>query len=149
MTQKKNPTAADLLKLARDEGYRYPKVVGGVLCAVQPFAATYGLIVGIDPDDLGRGYERRYCYEAMADAIAALDAYEDTDKHPTGPWLKLKGDYNGKAIDLLNPEVFSIAMNGIPVRNIPPSEPVTVADMITGKTTREFNARMDELEAKA
>ena len=66
----------------------------GVVCGLQMFMYTAGLMVGID----SFGYERRYCYERAADARRALAAW-DGRGHPGGPWIKCKG----LGVDLLNP----------------------------------------------
>lgn len=69
-------------------------VKAGVVCGLQSFAFTTGLVVSLDPV----GYERRYCYEHEADARRAL-AQWDGMGHPGGPWIKCKGI----GIDLVNP----------------------------------------------
>lgn len=79
-----------------DNGYQHLRVVDDLVCCVQRFNFTYGLVVGIDY----QGYERRYCYEHEYTARAALDAW-DGRGHPTGPWIKCKG----AGIDLLNPNL--------------------------------------------
>lgn len=69
-------------------------VKAGVVCGLQSFAFTTGLVVSLDEV----GYERRYCYEDQADARLAL-AQWDGAGHPGGHWIKCKG----VGIDLLNP----------------------------------------------
>jgi hypothetical protein len=71
---------------------------GPYLCGLMPFLYTVGLVVGITR----RGYERRYCYETTTQAHAALLAW-DGKGHPPGPWIKLKGTYEGVAVDQLGP----------------------------------------------
>ncbi len=62
---------------------------------------TYGLFV--DLHDMG--YERRYCYETLEEAVAGLNGWGDT-LHPPGPWIKCKGRLGGQYVDMLNPELF-------------------------------------------
>lgn len=77
------------------EGYQSPKLINGIWCALQRMAFTTGLFVGIDE----YGYSHRYCYESFREASNALSAYEDTNEHPSGDWIKRKG----KDGDLANP----------------------------------------------
>ena len=81
------------LELAR-EGYRKLCIRAGAVCGLYSFNFTTGLVVGLTPD----GYERRYCYARVDEAIAALAGW-DGQGHPGGPWIKCKG----AGIDLLNP----------------------------------------------
>jgi len=76
-------------------GYHSPKLINGVWCGLMRMAFTIGLFVGIDEI----GYSYRYCYESVKEATDALAAYEDTNDHPTGVWIKRKG----KGGDLANP----------------------------------------------
>lgn len=131
------------LDAAKQEGYRYVFPVGDVVCAIHPQATTFGLMVDIDPLDLGRGYERRYCYESLDDAMVAAANYLDATKHPSGPWIKCKGAYQGHEVDLLNPELFKIEKDGPTTRLAPRKvSEVTFADVLTGRTVREFEERM-------
>jgi len=68
--------------------------INGVLCALNRFNFTTGLVVGLHSDH----YERRYCYEHLHDAHEALQTW-DGRGHPGGPWIKCKG----ASIDMLNP----------------------------------------------
>ena len=77
------------------QGYLWPLEVRGKMCAVRFLLTTVGLFVGITE----QGYEYRYCFEEMHEAIKALADWKDTE-HPPGPWIKQKG--LGK--DRLNPE---------------------------------------------
>jgi hypothetical protein len=76
-------------------GYHSPKLINGIWCALQRMAFTTGLFVDIDEF----GYSHRYCYHTLNEAKEALVAYEDTDDHPSGNWIKRKG----KVGDLANP----------------------------------------------
>lgn len=86
--------AADLDAFLREQGYRALRRIGGVLCGLNCFNFTVGLVVGLSEE----GYERRYCYEHAQDALAALRAWKGRG-HPGGPWIECKG----AGIDLLNP----------------------------------------------
>lgn len=85
---------ADLCEFLQAQGYRQLRRIGGVLCGLRGFNFTVGLVVGLSFES----YERRYCYEHLDDARAAL-AQWDGIGHPPGPWIKCKG----AGIDLLNP----------------------------------------------
>jgi len=76
------------------QGYVQLRVLGMAVCGLRRFNFTTGLVVGLNFE----GYERRYCYEHAADALAALATW-DGQGHPGGPWIKCKG----AGIDLLNP----------------------------------------------
>ena len=91
---------AALFSQLQEEGYTNLELKEDRVCGLLRFAFTYGLMVGLDRD----GYERRYCYEHEDDALAALKDW-DGKGHPKGPWIKLKGTYQGERIDLLNPEL--------------------------------------------
>lgn len=129
------------LAIAKEEGYRYAAVIGDTLCTVHPQATTFALMVGVNPDDMGSGYERRYCYETAQDAIEALNTYTDVDEHPPGPWIKCKGIYQGHAVDLLNPALFQPCPNGTGeyIRATPrTAAPVSLDDIIRGRTAHEL-----------
>ncbi len=79
---------------AHEPSYSAFRRIDGVLCALNRFNFTTGLVVGLHADH----YERRYCYEHQHDAHEALQAW-DGRGHPGGPWIKCKG----AGIDLLNP----------------------------------------------
>lgn len=95
-----NPDGPDpgLAALLRELGYFNLKIIDGVVCGLSPFLFTVGLVVNIDK----HGYERRYCYSELLDAKAALESWDGKD-HPDGPWIKCKGRYQGKPVDLSNP----------------------------------------------
>jgi len=85
----------EFLAALQAQGYSSLKVCGASgLCGVKRYNFTWGLTVNLDPV----GYERRYCYEARADASTSLAEWSG-DGHPSGPWIKCKGG----GIDLLNP----------------------------------------------
>jgi hypothetical protein len=77
-------------------GFTDARFMNGRLHAVKRFTYTTAIVVGVD----AIGYERRYCFEQLEDAQAALRAW-DGHGHPPGPWIKCKGT----GIDLLNPEL--------------------------------------------
>lgn len=86
---------ADLEEL----GYRHVRRIAGVLCGTLDYLTTRALTVGLDR----QRYERRYCYQTRAEADAALAAYTDPAAHPSGLWIKVKGEFRGAPIDALNP----------------------------------------------
>ena len=93
----------DSLKRSRTElvanlkagGYDGLRTIGEVICGLRRFNYTTAIVVRLDES----GYERRYCFEHMEDARAALAEW-DGKGHPGGPWIKCKG----AGIDLLNPD---------------------------------------------
>jgi hypothetical protein len=95
---------AKLLNVAAEEGYRNVVEMDGLICALHPFAVTWGIVVNIDE----LGYERRYCFEEYGDALVAFAKYTNPrDTHPTGPWLKCKGVFKGEPVDMHNPAMFA------------------------------------------
>jgi len=68
-------------------GYTSPKLINGVWCALMRMMFTTGLFVGIDE----HGVSHRYCYNFFKEASDALAAYENTNEHPPGDWIKRKG----------------------------------------------------------
>ena len=87
-------STAELEAFLASQGYVQLRVIGTAVCGLHRLSFTTGLVVGLNFE----GYERRYCYEHAADALAALAAW-DGQEHPGGPWIKCKG----AGIDLLNP----------------------------------------------
>lgn len=51
------------------EGYMNVTTKAGKLCGVMPMAFTWGLFVGLDR----WGYECRYCYHTLGEAVGALN----------------------------------------------------------------------------
>lgn len=75
---------------------------GSKICALARMYATWGLVVGLDQV----GYERRYCYESHHEALAALRDWNGAEgSHPGGNWIKLKGMFLGRPVDMLNPNL--------------------------------------------
>lgn len=75
-----------LLQQLDEDGYENVTLLAsGDYAGVLPQMFTAGLFVGLDRD----GYQRRYCYERKADAVAALAAW-DGKGDPPGPWIKEK-----------------------------------------------------------
>lgn len=91
----------ELIKKLEAQNYTDLKIIPtGQVCGLMKFAFTSGLMVELNRID----YERRYCYEFESDARAALRVWNGQG-HPTGPWIKCKGRYKGRPIDLLNPKI--------------------------------------------
>ncbi len=79
-------------------------VLDGQLIGVQQFAFTWGLVINIRP--FPDAPERRYCYDNLHDAVAAMLALPSIDSHPAdNKWIKCKGMYRGDFIDMLNPKL--------------------------------------------
>ena len=74
-------------------------VIAGKVCGLGRYMFTTGILVGMTTDT---PYERRYCYEQARDAFDALLAWDGTG-HPGGPWIKVKGQMNGRWLDELGP----------------------------------------------
>lgn len=93
----------DMLALANWHSAR--QLADGKWVALGTFIYTTAIVVGITLDgNIGSSYERRYCYPHMSDAAKALVQW-DGKNHPPGPWVKLKGTYNGEFVDILNPDL--------------------------------------------
>ena len=82
-----------------EEGYFNLKVIDGKLCGLYRFAFTTGLVVDLTECE----YSHRYCYSNLSDAKEALEKYLNTEEHPTGPWIKMKGSKG----ELSNPNLES------------------------------------------
>lgn len=91
-----------LIEVLTNEGYFFLREVDGQVCGLHQYVFTCGLVVGLNESS----YERRYCYENRFDAVLAFAAWNGKE-HPSGPWIKLKGRYQGKGVDMLNPELES------------------------------------------
>lgn len=87
---------AALVEFLEENGYTNIRVIAGKYCGLCRFIYTTGLVVGLN----AAGYERRYCYENFADAASALAEWTGVN-HPSGPWIKRKGEGG----DLLNPNL--------------------------------------------
>lgn len=99
MPDRRNSVNSERLRwMLEDNGYELLSLRGGKWCGVLRQYATWGLFVDLDMI----GYQRRYCYETFDEACKALEAWDGTG-HPGGPWIKVKGKYEGKGIDMLNP----------------------------------------------
>lgn len=72
--------------------------IDGVVCATHDYFTTRGIVVGANTI----GYQRRYCYRDREEASRVLAAW-DGKGHPPGNWIKVKGVYEGRAIDEFNP----------------------------------------------
>lgn len=88
------------LSFLHQQGLHNLRDIGGVICATQDYVTTRAILVGVG---IACPYERRYCYQDRAQADAALAQYTDTQAHPQGMWIKVKGTYRGKGIDAMNP----------------------------------------------
>jgi hypothetical protein len=97
---KASPDASALSTALAASGYTDVCILQNRVCALKAFPFTTAVVAGVDLI----GYERRYCYEHLADAQAAQAAQAaltawDGRGHPSGPWIKCKGT----GIDLFNP----------------------------------------------
>jgi hypothetical protein len=92
-------TQQELIAFLEEQGFKNLRVIDGKLCGTHDYITTRGLAVGLSEIS----YERRYCYQNRAEADAAFAAYTDTNQHPSGMWIKVKGVFRGKPIDALNP----------------------------------------------
>jgi len=76
----------DLADILRKNGYiAWREMPDGTVNGVMKFLFTYGLMIGLDIV----GYQRRYCYSNIGDAMLAL-ANWDGEGDPPGPWIKEK-----------------------------------------------------------
>lgn len=92
-----NAGDAKFAKQMREEGYVYVhRLPNGKWVGYSQMLLTGGLFVGLDDS----GYEKRYCYETLKEAIVASLIW-DGEGDPPGNWIKEKG--NG--IDRINPNL--------------------------------------------
>ena len=70
------------------------RIIAGKVCRLKPYLFTCAIQVGVN----GQEHERRYCYEHVQDARAAMAAW-DGQRHPPGPWIKCKSATQ----EILNP----------------------------------------------
>lgn len=92
-----------LLAELEANGYHTVAVIGDKIVGLHDYITTRGIVVGLD----AIGYERRYCYQNRQEAAERFIEYAaggSTHGHPGGNWIKLKGTYQGRPVDLLNPE---------------------------------------------
>lgn len=88
------------------DGFFDLKEVDGVICGLQRFMFTIGLMVNITVEDFcgipGGVYEYRYCYpyEKTAECLVDLVLYK-YGVDPLGGWIKQKGGH----IDRVNPAI--------------------------------------------
>lgn len=75
---------------------RLREIPGQGVCGLQQMLFTVGLFCHLDPV----GYQYRYCYPTLLEAVAALEDWNG-EGHPPGPWIKRKG----KGGDIPNPEL--------------------------------------------
>jgi hypothetical protein len=79
-----NPKLEELLK---KEGYfDLREIPGRGVCGLTQFAFTVGIVYGLH----AVGYEGRYCYPRMKDAVVAFHSWNG-EGDPSGPWIKHKG----------------------------------------------------------
>ncbi|MET0980103.1 MAG: hypothetical protein ABWX90_02505 [Candidatus Saccharimonadales bacterium] len=87
-------------KIINIKGYYKPTIIQGKLCALfQNYPDEY-LVVGIGTDGT---FEREYLFKDNPSACAALDAYTNLNEHPSGPWVKCEGVFNGEFTEIPNP----------------------------------------------
>jgi hypothetical protein len=103
MSSPLDSTTQSLLSDLEQQGYFNLVQRDGVWVGLHDYLTTRGLVVGLT----AMSYERRYCYPDRASAFAALLTYEDTSTHPAGPWVKLKGQFEGQPVDMFNPSFAS------------------------------------------
>lgn len=77
----------------------FKTLTGTVICGTMDYLTTRGIVVGLNE----YSYERRYCYQDRNEATEALNSWDGVG-HPKGNWIKLKGVYEGQAIDYFNPD---------------------------------------------
>lgn len=70
------------------------RIIAGKVCRLKRYLFTCAIEVGVN----GTVHERRYCYEHLQDARAAMAAW-DGQGHPPGPWIKCKSGSQ----EILNP----------------------------------------------
>jgi hypothetical protein len=79
----------EAIKACQDNGDMV-RVIDGQVIALRRFMFTIAIVCNCDRD----GYERRYCYEGLGDALVPFVEW-DGKGHPPGDWIKLKGEYGG------------------------------------------------------
>ena len=72
--------------LEREGYFNITEIEGRGVCALYRFAFTVGLVINITDID----YKGRYCYPELAEAKAAINAW-DGKNDPSGNWVKYKG----------------------------------------------------------
>lgn len=100
MAMLQDPASHDIAGVMAINGYYAARMITGVPVALHDYFTTTGLVVGLN----AIGYERRYCYKTQEEAVAALSSYKSVGTHPSGMWVKIKGMFNGQAVDYFNPE---------------------------------------------
>jgi hypothetical protein len=65
------------------------EIPGRGLCGTMRFVYTCGLLTNLRFDGLSYGYDARYCYPILADALEDLLRWDGTND-PPGEWLKEK-----------------------------------------------------------
>lgn len=96
----------EIQKILAADGYVALREIDGVICGLQPFMYTVGLMVNIHMEDVFdkeySTYEYRFCYphEKAQEAILALSVYK-YGEDPILGWIKQKGS----GIDRTNPNL--------------------------------------------
>lgn len=89
-------------KIFEARGYYNPRLIQGKLCGVfQNYPDEY-LVVGINTDGT---FEREYLYKDNQAVTDAMIEYKNLDEHPSGPWIKCEGTFNGQEIEIDNPNL--------------------------------------------
>ncbi len=93
-----NPTLEQYL--TRQGYFDFREIPGRGICGLSHFAFTVGLVYGLHAS----GYEGRYCYPRMKDALDAYHSWNG-EHDPSGPWIKHKGsiEYSNPNLDENNP----------------------------------------------
>lgn len=95
-----SPLTPELEAFLTENGYFGLVVVEGVVCGLYDYSTTRSVVISLTADS----YERRYCYQNRDEAVLGLRLLIDVRKsHPYGNWIKLKGGFLGKPVDMLNP----------------------------------------------
>lgn len=88
-------------------GYLAPRLIEGRRwAAIRPLMYTFAILVG-KTDELAVGYDERWCYERLADALVAFDAWDGkvgTEpvgwiRHPTTGRRRPDGDASREYVD--------------------------------------------------
>lgn len=76
-----------MIDYLRNQGYfMIKKIPNQGVCCLMKFLFTTGLIIDADLN----GYEGRYCYETIEEAIQAILEWNG-EGDPPGNWIKYKG----------------------------------------------------------
>ena len=89
--------SSELIQTLTEEGYTHLRemtidathikrgVREDIIVGVRPYIFTGGIVIELDEV----GYEERYCYATLTEAITALEAWDGVGD-PSGDWIKHK-----------------------------------------------------------